>query len=64
MKAWYCADCTAVVELDPHARCAVCGSDALTRAKAERRTEWPAGEADVTPAQQRVGGSVSWDERL
>lgn len=61
MKAWYCADCTAVVELDPHARCAVCGSDALTRA--DRRTEWPAGEADVTFAQV-VGRIVNQDEHL
>jgi len=61
MKAWYCANCTTAVELDPHARCAVCGSDALT--PAEGRAEWPADEADLTLAQP-VGGIMNWDAHL
>lgn len=61
MKAWYCADCTAVVELDPHARCAVCGSDALTRAVG--RIEWPASGTNLNWAQP-LGKSENRDERL
>lgn len=61
MKAWYCADCSTEVEIDPHARCAVCGSDALARA--EGRAEWPADDSDLTTAQP-VGGHLNWDEHL
>lgn len=51
---WYCANCTATVEADPHARCAVCGSDALTRAG--RRVSQPAEEGANLTFAEFVGG--------
>jgi hypothetical protein len=30
--AWFCSECLLVCDLDPHARCAFCGSDSLTPA--------------------------------
>jgi len=29
VKPWYCVNCHAVINLDKHGRCEVCGSDAV-----------------------------------
>jgi uncharacterized paraquat-inducible protein A len=35
---WMCQNCGAIVELDKHGRCSVCGSDAVVRRTAQHQT--------------------------